>query len=115
MSSVIRTRRRPRPTSTGGASVDQGTTIVLSVSKGPQPVAVPSVVGSSFATASSELQAAGFAVARRDVASSQPKDTVVDQSPKAGTSAPPHSTVTLFVSKGPKTSAVPDVTSQDQA
>ena len=100
---------------TGGASVAQSSTVVLSVSKGPQPVAVPSLVGSSFATASSQLQAAGFAVARRDVASSQPKDTVVDQAPSAGTSATPGSTVTLFVSRGPKTSAVPDVTSQDQA
>jgi serine/threonine-protein kinase len=73
------------------------------------------VRGSSFATASSQLQGLGFAVARKDVASDQPKDTVVDQSPAAGTSAAPGSTITLSVSKGPKTSAVPDVTSQDQA
>jgi len=101
-------------TPSAGASVDQGTVIKLKVSKGPQPVAVPNVVGSTFATASSQLQGLGFAIARKDVASDQPKDTVVDQSPSSGTSATPGSTITLSVSKGPKTSAVPDVTSQDQ-
>ena len=100
---------------TAGASLDQGSLVTLHVSKGPQPVAVPSVVGSSFATASSQLQAAGFAVARKDVQSNQPADTVVAQSPQSGSSVVPGSTVTLSVSKGPKTSAVPDVTSQDQA
>ena len=78
-------------------------------------MAVPNVIGSTFASASSQLQGLGFAVARKDVASDQPKDTVVDQNPGAGNSAVPGSTITLSVSKGPKTSAVPDVTSQDQA
>jgi serine/threonine-protein kinase len=99
---------------TGGASVDQGSVVKLKVSKGPQPVAVPNVVGASFATASSQLQGAGFAVARKDVQSDQPAETVVAQSPLPGASAAPGSTITLSVSKGPKTSAVPDVTSQDQ-
>jgi serine/threonine-protein kinase len=98
-----------------GASVDQGTSVTLKVSKGPQPIAVPSVIGVSVATATSQLQAAGFAVATKHVDSKQPKDIVVDQSPKAGTSQPPGTTITLSVSKGPKTSTVPDVTSQDQA
>ena len=102
-------------TPNGGASVDRGSVVHLKVSKGPQPVAVPDVRGSSFASASSQLQGLGFAVARKDVASDQPKDTVVDQSPAPGNSAAPGSTITLSVSKGPKTSAVPDVTSQDQA
>jgi len=99
----------------GGASIDQGSTVTLKVSKGPVPVAVPSVVGDSVQTASSVLQGAGFAVATQIVNSNQPKDTVVDQNPKAGTSQPPGTTITLSVSKGPKTSTVPDVTSQDQA
>jgi beta-lactam-binding protein with PASTA domain len=97
-----------------GASVDQGSVIKLKVSKGPQPVAVPNVVGSSFATASSQLQGLGFAVARKDVDSNQPADTVVAQSPSPGSSAVPGATITLSVSKGPKTRPVPDVTSQDQ-
>jgi serine/threonine-protein kinase len=58
------------------------------------------------------LQHEGFAVSRRDVDSNDAADTVVDQSPSG--SAPPGSTITLSVSKGPKTSSVPDVTSQDE-
>ena len=59
--------------------------------------------------------ARGFAVRRRDVESDQPKDTVVAQSPDAGTYQPPGSTITLSVSKGPTTSTVPDVTSIAQS
>jgi serine/threonine-protein kinase len=99
---------------TDGASVDEGTKVRINVSKGPKPVAVPNVVGHSFATANSELQAAGFAVARHDVESDSPKDVVVGMTPGPGTSQPPGTTITLDVSKGPSTSAVPDVTSQDQ-
>jgi eukaryotic-like serine/threonine-protein kinase len=98
-----------------GASVDQGSTVTLKVSKGPVPIAVPNVIGQNVASATSTLQAANFAVATKSVASSQPKDTVVDQSPGPGTSQPPGTTITLSISKGPKTSTVPDVQSQDQA
>src|SRR5436190_17376297 len=38
-------------TPNGGTSVDQGSTVTLKVSKGPQPIAVPNVVGESFDTA----------------------------------------------------------------
>jgi eukaryotic-like serine/threonine-protein kinase len=100
---------------TDGARVDEGTKVRINVSKGPKPVTVPNVVGHSFATANSELQAAGFAVARHDVESDSPKDVVIGMTPGPGTSQPPQTTITLDVSKGPKTSAVPDVTSQDQA
>jgi len=75
-------------------------------------VSVPYVVGLPFDQASSQLQNAGFAVARTDVASDQPKDTVVSQQP-TGVAAP-GSTVKLSVSKGPKQSTVPDVTNQDE-
>ena len=62
-----------------------------------------------------QLQGQGFAVARRDVDSSQPKDTVIDQQPKRRLRASRGGTVTLYVSKGPKESTIPDVTSQDEA
>jgi serine/threonine-protein kinase len=99
---------------TDGATVDEGTKVKLRVSKGPQPIAVPNVIGNSFASANSELQAAGFAVARHNVDSTSPAGVVVNQAPGAGTFQPPGTTITLDVSKGPTTSAVPDVTSQDQ-
>jgi len=98
-----------------GATVDQGSVVRLRVSKGPQPIAVPNVVGQNVDSASSALQGAGFAVATKQVDDNSPKGTVVRQSPAAGTSQVPGTTITLSVSRGPKTSTVPDVTSQDQA
>ena len=97
----------------GGTTIVTGSTVRINVSKGPAPVAVPSVVGQSADSANSTLQAAGFRVGRVDVQSNQPKDTVVRQSPTSGESAAKGTTVTIYVSKGPKTSTVPDVTSQD--
>jgi serine/threonine-protein kinase len=103
-----------RQSPNGGTSVDQGSTVTMQVSKGPQPIAVPNVVGESFSTANSQLQAAGFAVLKHMVDSSQPVNTVVATHPPANTSQPPGTTITLDVSKGPTTTAVPDVTSQAQ-
>ena len=98
-----------------GARVDQGSSVTLKVSNGPKPVIVPSVVGSTFESANSALLGAGFAVRRKDVDNNAPKDTVIAQSPDAGTYQPPGTAVTLTVSRGPKTSTVPDVTSLSQA
>src|SRR4051812_31153016 len=91
---------------TQGASVDEGAKVQLKVSKGPKPVAVPNVIGHTFETANSELQAAGFAVRRRTVESSQPADTVVSTDPGVGTYQAPGATITVNVSKGPKTAPV---------
>jgi serine/threonine-protein kinase len=99
---------------TAGASVQQESVVTLRVSNGPKPVIVPNVVGSTFDSANSSLLGSGFAVRRKDVESDQPKDTVVAQSPDAGTYQPPGSTIVLSVSKGPTTSTVPDVTSISQ-
>jgi serine/threonine-protein kinase len=95
--------------------VDKGTTVQINVSKGLQPLTVPSVVGQLYDSAAGQLQGEGFAVARRDVPSSQPKDVVIDQQPKGGSGLPRGGTVILYVSKGPKKSTIPDVTSQDEA
>jgi serine/threonine-protein kinase len=98
-----------------GARVDESSSVTLKVSKGPKPVIVPSVVGSTFESANSALLGAGFAVRRKDVDDNAPKDTVIAQTPDAGTYQPPGTTVTLTVSRGPKTSTIPDVTSLSQA
>jgi eukaryotic-like serine/threonine-protein kinase len=99
----------------GGKTVNQGSIVHINVSKGLQPLDVPDVRGQLYDNAAGALQGAGFAVARRDVESSQPKDTVIDQNPAGGSSLARGGTVTLFVSKGPKQTTVPDVTSQDEA
>jgi eukaryotic-like serine/threonine-protein kinase len=99
---------------TAGASVKQGSQVKLKVSKGPKPVAVPNVIGSTFDSANSILLGIGFAVLRKDVKSDSPKDTVVNTTPGPGTLQPPGTTITVMVSKGPTTSTVPDVTTLSQ-
>jgi serine/threonine-protein kinase len=73
------------------------------------------VIGVPYEQAAAELQGAGFAVARQDVDSNEPKGTVVQQTPGANSLAGKGSTVTLSVSKGPTESTVPDVTSFSRA
>jgi eukaryotic-like serine/threonine-protein kinase len=96
-----------------GTKLTVGEIVHFNVSKGPQPVAVPNVVGEPIQQASSELQAAGFQVSPRYVENSEPANTVIDQTPSGGDSAGKGTTVNITVSKGPKTSTVPDVSSTD--
>jgi len=108
---------KPPDTVTGqdpapGQTIVKGSKVRINVSSGPADVSVPSVIGLPFDQASAALQNQGFAVSRLNVESDQPAETVVDQSPSG--SAPKGSSIKLSVSKGPKTSAVPDVTSQDE-
>jgi beta-lactam-binding protein with PASTA domain/predicted Ser/Thr protein kinase len=98
-----------------GTRVLKGGNVRINVSQGPKPVGVPPVVGSPFESAAGTLQGAGFAVARRDVESNDPKGIVVQMDPSANSLIAPGSTITLFVSKGPKEAAVPDVTSFSRA
>jgi serine/threonine-protein kinase len=99
----------------GGKKVVEGTKVRINVSKGPKPIGVPSVVGQPFDSANGILQGAGFRVSRVDVASTQPKGIVTAQNPAPNTFQGKGTTITVNVSKGPTTSTVPDVTSQDQA
>jgi eukaryotic-like serine/threonine-protein kinase len=106
----IVTAQAPGP----GTVLVEGSEVRINVSKGPAPIAVPSVVGQSYEQASSQLQASGFAVRRVDVESDQTAGVVVDQSPAGNSTAAKGSIVVLSVSKGPTTAEVPDVTGLDQ-
>ena len=97
---------------TAGKVVEKGSAVRINYSSGPANVTVPSVIGLPFDQASMTLRNQGFQVSRSDVDSDQAKGIVVDQSPSG--SASPGSTIQLSVSKGPKQSTVPDVTSQDE-
>ena len=117
----------------GAASCQQGGTPVPPPSSSPPPpppqpppppppppppsptTQVPNVIDQPYAEAASQVQGAGFQVARSDVESSKPKDSVVDQKPRGGAELALNGTVTLYVSKGPTQGKVPDVTSQDEA
>jgi serine/threonine-protein kinase len=98
-----------------GEMVKVGTRVQINVSRGVRPLTVPDVRGQPYESAASALQGAGFKVARRNVDSTEPEGTVVDQQPSAGNTAPAGSTITLSVSKGPVDQPVPDVTNQAEA
>jgi eukaryotic-like serine/threonine-protein kinase len=101
--------QKPQP----GVKLPVGSVVEVNVSKGPQPIVVPSVIGEPAAQATSELAAAGFKVTTTSVDSNEPANTVVDQTPGGGETAGRNSVVAITISKGPKTSSVPDVTSTD--
>ncbi len=98
-----------------GTVVVEGASVRINVSSGPKPVAVPSVVGQTYDVAAAQLQSAGFTVGRADVESDRPAGEVVDQDPPGNSTASQGSSVTLSVSQGPSTVAVPDVTLQSVA
>jgi len=109
---------RPLGTVTGqapgaGLVVVEGTQVRINVSKGPRPVTVPSVVGLPYDQAAAELQSAGFVVSRIDEDSDQAEGIVTRQTPSGGSEGSRGSTVTVSVSRGPSTAAVPDVTATD--
>jgi serine/threonine-protein kinase len=97
----------------GGLVVVEGTPVRINVSRGPKPVTVPNVVGIPYDQAAAELRRQGFDVARADVDSDLAEGIVVSQSPGGGSSSEKGATVTLSVSRGPETSAVPEVTTFD--
>ena len=103
------TAQAPAP----GEVVVEGAEVRINVSKGPKPIVVPNVVGLLYDTAAAQLQAAGFAVGRRDADSERPAGEVLAQNPPGSSLASAGTSVTLTVSRGPQTTEVPDVTNQD--
>jgi eukaryotic-like serine/threonine-protein kinase len=91
------------------------TTVRINVSQGAKQIEIPNVVGQPYASARSTLLGAGLNATETFVDSNQPADTVVSQSPAAGTRVGSGTTVTLSVSRGSTaTTPVPDVSNQDE-
>lgn len=92
-----------------GTPARHGTPVALTVSKGPEPIPVPSVVGMDKDDAVDAIEAAGL---KADVAKDEvndrnvPKGSVAAQSPSNGTLTR-GGTVTLTISDGPKMVKVP--------
>ena len=85
-----------------GTEVDKGTSVVLVVSSGATPVEVPDVVGLSESAARDALQSRNLksTVVNVDVPFGSPQaNVVIDQTPGAGDSAAPGSTVTIRIGK----------------
>ena len=87
-----------------GLTIDVGSTVAVTVSTGPAPVAVPNVTGQTLAAATLALQQAGLAVGTvsRQESTSVPAGEVISQSPASGEVAP-GTTVDLTVSQGTTT------------
>ena len=77
----------------------KGSTVTLSVSKGPRESAVPSVESLDRQTAIDTLRASGFRVKVAEAESPDPASDglVLAQDPAGGTLAKPNSVVTIFV------------------
>ena len=76
--------------------VHPGDTVLLETSKGPEPVAVPDVVGKTWDVAKKSLTDAGFQLAYSPIADVAPSAFVVSKiSPAAGSQQPKGSTVSV--------------------
>ncbi len=105
----------------GGSSAPKGANVLLNISDGPpkttkteQPAktrpakpqqpstaTVPDVTGETEASATSDIEAAGFSVSSVDQPTNDPSmdGVVVDQSPSGGSDVDPGSSVTIFVGR----------------
>lgn len=112
----VEQRESPKPrdvvvqqTPEGGTTLEDGKTVLLSVSSGPPRETVPDVVGQTAAAAVADLTAAKFKSNLTQAFSDKKAGTVVRQEPAAGANLKEGSSVALTVSKGRKPVAVPDV------
>lgn len=93
-----------------GVPARSGSTVTIDVSKGPEPVAIPSVTGEPQGKATTDLTNAGFKVLVSPTTADSPtvpSGSVVSYTP-TGTAAP-GTLVTLILSSGPPTTVVPNV------
>ena len=93
-----------------GTKLKEGRTVVLTVSLGPVPIAVPDLSGLTKDAATEAIQKAGFVVGEvtsRDDENA-PDGQVLEWSPREGM-APTGSAVNLTISSGPAPRVVPDV------
>ena len=95
--------------------VDAGSAIDITVSTGPEPVVVPTVVGLSEGDAIATLEGAGLGaeVVGREPSSEVDEGLVISQDPAAGSEVAPGDVVGILVSTGPEDVPLPDVTGQD--
>jgi eukaryotic-like serine/threonine-protein kinase len=99
------------------ATIEEGGTVNLIVSLGPQIVTVPNVEGKSLTEAEKLITDEGLVVGTvsRRFSSTVPKDQVIDQEPEGGFETRAGSKVDLVVSRGPDTAPVPTVTGKSEA
>ncbi|WP_366179775.1 PASTA domain-containing protein [Actinomyces timonensis] len=101
-----------------GQTLDKGSTVSITVSKGRASATVPDVVGRTEEEARRAIEAAGLVISTPTRANdkSVKKGHVISQSPKKGASGVyKGDTVALVISQGPKMVTVPDVTGKSES
>ncbi len=93
------------------SKIDKGGTVQVVVSKGVEKVSVPNLIGLKQSEASTTLSSAGLKLgeASQEFSAKVEKGVVISQSPSAGSQVAKDSDVSITVSKGTETVAVPDV------
>jgi len=101
---------------TAGTELQVGSPVTVTVSSGPQQVAVPEMTGSSEAEAKATLKAAGLKLGKvtQQPSNEQAPGTVLSQAPLAGTQLAAGESVDLTVAQAPKEVAVPEVIGQNE-
>lgn len=90
-----------------GTNLTKGSTVTLYVSDGvgDNEIVVPNLIGKSYSEAKRLIEEANLTVGNNEYKdSSEPKDTVIDQSVKAGNSAAAKEVISLVLSNGSKNS-----------
>ena len=98
-----------------GEKVDKNTTIKVVISSGKGSVPVPDVSGKSSDEATSKLEAEGFKVSTDyKYSDTVAQGKVVETAPSAGTSAQKGETVTIYLSRGPEGTEMPNLIGQTE-
>jgi len=99
---------------TEGTSVDEGSTVTLYVSTGPDTASVPDVSGMSQQQARDQLEAAGFTVGNvtQENSPDQAEDRVLRTDPAAGQAVAAGAEITIVVASGQVD--LPDLTGMTQ-
>ncbi|OWY83376.1 Stk1 family PASTA domain-containing Ser/Thr kinase [Rhodococcus sp. BUPNP1] len=106
---VINTRPVP------GSQAEEGSTVTLEVSSGPEQVQIPRLEGMTQERAAQELSAVGLRLdpnVGRQPSAADDEDLVVDQTPGAGASVDRDSAITIKLGSGPELVRVPNVVGQ---
>jgi serine/threonine-protein kinase len=92
----------------GGADVPWGSKVDVWVSRGPKPLPIPDVAGAPVEEARSSL-ASWVVTWEQKFSDTVPRDHVIAQRPRPGTEVQPGEGITVVVSLGPETFAMPNV------
>ena len=99
-----------------GQPLRAGSTVKLSLSRGPQPVTLPDATGADPHDLQAQLKALNLKVTRKDEASDTvPQGQVTRLDPASGQQVLPGSTVVMYVSTGPPFVDLPDVRGENIA